>query len=369
LDGAIEELVSWPILDEEDLEGAVATITAHLPQRRTAFEETGEMDLGFESNGVRFRINAFRQRGSISVACRVIRREVPTLSSLHMPPGVERLGQERRGLVLVTGATGAGKSTTLAALVDHINRTRTEHIITIEDPIEMLLSDRKCIINQREVGIDTASFSQALRRALRQDPDVILIGELRDAETAETALQAAESGHLVLSTLHTVDASETIGRMIDFFPAEKQPMIRAILASVLKGVVSQRLLPKPDGGRVAAVEVMVVNDRISDLIRESRMEELPAAIDGGAYYGMQTLSQALIELAASGIVDHETAANAAPNRHDFFLHLEKELKTRAANRDAQDPGGGEDPFFTSTPPPESERDGSALLSGRSSQQE
>ena len=192
-----------------------------------------------------------------------------------MPPGVRRLAEEHRGLVLVTGATGSGKSTTLAAMIDHINRTRKQHIITIEDPIEMLHPDRNCIVNQREVGIDTVSFSQALRRALRQDPDVILIGELRDSETAETALQAAESGHLVFSTMHTVDAAETIGRMIEFFPGAKQPMIRSILAGVLRGVVSQRLLPMPDAGRIAAVEVMVVNDRIAELIRENRTEDIP----------------------------------------------------------------------------------------------
>ena len=247
-----------------------------------------------------------------------------------MPPGVRRLAEEHRGLVLVTGATGSGKSTTLAAMIDHINQTRKQHIITIEDPIEMLHPDRDCIVNQREVGIDTVSFSQALRRALRQDPDVILIGELRDSETAETALQAAESGHLVFSTMHTVDAAETIGRMIEFFPAAKQTMIRAILAGVLRGVVSQRLLPMQNGGRIAAVEVMVVNDRIAELIRESRADELPSAMRDGAYYDMQTLTQALIELALAGLVDRETATNAAPNPHDFLLALGHAEKTSAA---------------------------------------
>ena len=197
--------------------------------------------------------------GSTSFAFRVIPTEVPTFSDLNLPPGVQRLGEEHRGLVLVTGATGSGKSTTLASMIDHINRTRRQHIVTIEDPIEFLHTDHGCIVNQREVGLDTDSFQQALRRALRQDPDVILIGELRDAESAETALQAAESGHLVLSTMHTVDAAETIGRMIEFFPGNKQQQIRSILAGVLRGVVSQRLLPRETGGRVAAFEVMVMN--------------------------------------------------------------------------------------------------------------
>ena len=224
------------------------------------FERTGELDTAYQPQGLpRFRVNAFRQRGDVSLAFRVIPREVPDFESLRLPPGVEKLAEEHRGLILVTGATGAGKTTTLAAMIGHINRTRRQHIVTIEDPIEILHDDATCIVNQREVGIDTESFNEALRRALRQDPDVILIGELRDSETAETALQAAESGHLVLSTMHTVDASETLGRLVEFFPAIKQPQVRSILAGVLKGVISQRLLPRAGGGRVAAVEVMVAN--------------------------------------------------------------------------------------------------------------
>jgi twitching motility protein PilT len=234
------------------------------------------------------------------------------------------------GLVLVTGATGAGKSTTLAAMVRHINKTRTEHIVTIEDPIEVIHADESCIVNQREIGIDTGSFSEALRRALRQDPDTILIGELRDAETATTALQAAESGHLVFSTMHTVDAAETISRMVEFFPPEKQQMIRSILAGVLRGVVSQRLLPRKGGGRIAAVEVMVTNERIADLIRESQSEDIPTAIDEGSFYEMQTLSRALIDLVLAGMVDREIAAGVAPNKHDFMIALAQAEKTRAA---------------------------------------
>ena len=232
--------------------------------------------------------------------------------------------------MLVTGATGSGKTTTLASMLDHINRTRRQHIVTIEDPIEILHPDRGCIVNQREVGLDTASFEQALRRVLRQDPDVILIGELRDAETAHTALQAAESGHLVFSTLHTIDAAETIGRMIEFFPPAKQQQIRSILAGTLRGVISQRLLPRAHGGRVAAVEVMVTNARIQDLIREDRPDEITDAIAAGEYFQMQTFAQSLIELVLTGDVEREVAANASTNRHDFIVALEQEEKRHAA---------------------------------------
>ena len=236
----------------------------------------------------------------------------------------------------MTGATGSGKTTTLAAIIDHINMTRRQHIVTVEDPIEILHDDHNCIVNQREVGIDTESYLAALRRALRQDPDVILIGELRDAESAETALKAAESGHLVFSTMHTIDAAETLGRMIEFFPGIKQAQIRSILAGVLRGIVSQRLLPRKDGGRVAAVEVMVNNARISDLIRESKTEEIPDAIAEGSFFQMQTFEQALIGLVVAGDIDRETAANAATSQHDFMVALEHALKRQAAGVTEQD---------------------------------
>jgi twitching motility protein PilT len=221
-------------------------------------------------------------------------------------------------------------------MIDHINRTRRQHIVTVEDPIEILHEDQNCIVNQREVGLDTSDFLQALRRALRQDPDVILIGELRDAETAETALKAAESGHLVFSTLHTIDAAETLGRMIEFFPGIKQAQIRSILAGVLRGVVSQRLLPRIDGGRVAAIEVMVNNARIADLIRENKTEEIPDAIEEGSFFHMQSFEQALIELVISNDIDRETAANAATNQHDFMVALDQALKREAAGITKQD---------------------------------
>ncbi len=332
-DGSIMALDDELPLTNEALEQVIETITSTAPDRQQLFLSSGELDISYECGSTRFRVNAFRQRGAISAVFRVIPSVIPSFEKLHLPPGVRRLAGEHRGLVLVTGATGSGKSTTLAAMIDHINRTRKQHIITIEDPIEMLHPDRDSIVNQREVGIDTVSFSQALRRALRQDPDVILIGELRDAETAETALQAAESGHLVFSTMHTVDASETIGRMIEFFPGAKQPIIRSILAGVLRGVVSQRLLPMPDSGRIAAVEVMIVNDRIAELIRDCRADEIPSAIRDGSYYNMQTLTQALIDLAIDGLVDRETATNAAPNAHDFVIALDHAEKAKAAEAD------------------------------------
>jgi twitching motility protein PilT len=281
-------------------------------------------------------VNAYRQRGSTSFAFRVIPKHVPTFDDLRLPQGVRQMADEHRGLVLVTGATGSGKTTTLAAVIDHINRTRRQHIVTIEDPIEILHDDHGCIVNQREVGLDTESYLAAMKRALRQDPDVILIGELRDAESAETALKAAESGHLVFSTMHTIDAAETIGRMIEFFPAIKQEQIRSILAGVLRGVVSQRLLPRVGGGRVAAVEVMVNNQRIADLIRENKAEEIQDAIAEGAFFQMQTFSQALIDLVLSGDVDREIAADAATNRHDFLVALDHALKRQAAGITAQD---------------------------------
>jgi twitching motility protein PilT len=332
-DGQLTPLDGYPPLGERELEQALTTIGAHAPKRLEAFHESGDMDIAYQVEGLpRFRVNAFRQRGAISLALRVIPRRVPTFGDLNLPAGVAALAELHRGLVLVTGATGSGKTTTLAAIIGEINRTRKQHIVTIEDPIEILHDDVGCIVNQREVGLDTDSFQQALRRALRQDPDVILIGELRDAETAQTALQAAESGHLVLSTMHTVDAAETLGRLVEFFPAEKQAQVRAITAGVLKGVVSQRLLPKSDGGRVVAVEVMITNNRIAELIRENRSEEIPEAIAEGAFFHMQTFTKALIALVVTGQISREIAADAATNRHDFEVALEHALKTEAADQ-------------------------------------
>ena len=335
VDGELAPASDVPALGPAELTSVLDRVTSGAPGRRQLFDETGELDLAFSEPGLpRFRVNGFRQRGAISFAFRVIPDEIGSFAELHLPPGVARLAEEQRGLVLVTGATGSGKTTTLAAMLDHINRTRRHHIVTIEDPIEILHRDRGCIVNQREVGLDTDSFDQALRRVLRQDPDVILIGELRDTETAHVALQAAESGHLVFSTLHTLDVAETVGRMIQFFPPEKQQQVIAVLAGVLRGVVSQRLLPRLDGGRIPAVEVMVSNARVAELIRERRPEEIPDAIAAGEYFQMQTFSQALIDLVLGGLVDRETAASAATNRHDFEIALERAEKAAAVQAGA-----------------------------------
>ena len=363
-DGAVRPLDGAEPLTDADLAAVLHKITEITPPKRDEFERNGDLDLAYQDDDLpRFRVNVFRQRGATSFAFRVIPKRIPTFEMLSLPKGVQRLAEEHRGLILVTGATGSGKTTTLAAMIDYMNRTRQQHIVTIEDPIEVLHPDQSSIVNQREVGLDTHDFGQALRRALRQDPDIILIGELRDGETAQTALQAAESGHLVLSTMHTVDAAETISRMVEFFPGVKQPMIRSIMAGVLRGVVSQRLLPRIEGGRVAAVEVMVMNTRIADLIRENEAESIPDAIAEGQFFDMQTFTHALIEHVVSGEVDQEIAANAATNRHDFIVELERALKQKAAEErqaaaDGDEPAAGQP--VTATPHPEPEPEMPAL---------
>jgi twitching motility protein PilT len=334
-DGGLAPL-DLPPLDEGTLAAYLERVGSHSPERLAAFHQNGDLDIAYQDEGLpRFRVNAYRQRGATSFAFRAIPKEVPTLEQLGIPAAVRTLADEHRGLVLVTGATGSGKTTTLAAMIDHMNKTRSQHVITIEDPIEILHEDQGCIVNQREIGLDTTDFGQALRRALRQDPDIILIGELRDAETAQTALQAAESGHLVLSTMHTIDATETVGRMVEFFPPEKQQAIRSIMAGVLRGVISQRLLPRQGGGRVAAVEVMVMNARIADLIREGRSDEITDAVAEGEFFGMQTFTHALIQQVLFGSVDREVAANAATHRHDFLVALERAEKMQRAAEAAE----------------------------------
>jgi twitching motility protein PilT len=339
IDGDLTPLAEAAPFDDAALAAVLEIVGARSPEKLRHFADSGDLDIAYQEGELpRFRVNAYRQRSATSFAFRVIPKTVPSFEQLNLPAGVEKLAHEHRGLILVTGATGSGKTTTLAAMIDYMNRNRKQHIITIEDPIEILHPDHNCIVNQREVGLDTESFGQALRRALRQDPDTILIGELRDAETAQTALQAAESGHLVLSTLHTIDAAETVGRMIEFFPPEKQEVIRAIMAGVLRGVISQRLLPRVDAGRVAAVEVMVMNARIADLVREGRADEITDAIAEGDFFDMQTFTQALIEHVLAGRVESEVAANAATNRHDFLVALEQAIKRkRAADAAAAEP--------------------------------
>jgi len=329
VDGDLQPL-EQRLLTDSDLETVLLLTTERSPAKREQFLESGELDTSYLADGIgRFRVNGFRQRGSISFAFRFVPKEIPSFERLGLPEGVGRLAQEHRGLVLVTGATGSGKSTTLAAMINWINRNRKQHIVTIEDPIEFIHDDWASIVNQREVGLDTDSFKQALRRVLRQDPDVILIGELRDEETTQTALQAAESGHLVFSTLHTLDAAETVGRLVEFYPPQKQMMVREILAGVLRGVVSQRLLPRKVGGRVAAIEVMVNTARIADLIREpEKTHGLTEAIEDGAYHRMQSFSQHLVELVVDDVVELDVAAAAATNRHDFEIAVEQALRKK-----------------------------------------
>jgi twitching motility protein PilT len=309
-------------LAPKDTEAALQAIAG--PEQLAEFEENGEADFSYQLEGVsRFRVNAFRQRGAVSIALRAIPFQVRTIDDLGLPEVVRRLAEEPRGIILLTGTTGSGKSTTLAAMIDHINSTRARHIVTMEDPIEYLHRDKLSIINQREVGSDTASFAKAMRRVLRQDPDVILIGEMRDEETVRTALSAAETGHLVMSTLHTLDATETINRIIDFFPPHLQQQARVMLASTLRGAISQRLVPRIDReGRVAVSEVMAVTGRIQDLIlNPEETGRISEVIAEGDFYGMQTFDQALLGYVTEGIVSEEVAFETASSPHDFKLML------------------------------------------------
>ena len=286
------------------------------------FRTENEVDFSYAIPGLaRFRVNAFRQRGAVSLVLRAIPDQIKTIEQLKLPQAIMDLSGEERGIILVTGTTGSGKSTTLAAIIDQINAHEAKHVVTIEDPIEFLHRDKRSIINQREVGADTGSFKRALRRVLRQDPDVILVGEMRDEETVQTALSAAETGHLVLSTLHTVDAPETVNRIIDFFPPHMHQQARAMLAGTLQGVVSQRLVRTADGrGRVATCEILRMTGRVKDMIMNpAETGRLPEVIAEGEYYGMQTFDQALLAHVQAGRVSMDEALKAATHPHDFKL--------------------------------------------------
>jgi twitching motility protein PilT len=286
------------------------------------FSETNEIDFAYNLPGkARFRVNICRQRGSISLALRQVVSRVPAFEELNLPPIVQKLALEPRGMVLVTGTTGSGKTTTLAAMIDYINQRERRHIVTIEDPIEIMHRDHLSIINQREIGLDTDSYSSALKYVLRQDPDIILIGEMRDQETVRTALTAAQTGHFVLSTLHTIDVTETINRIIDFFPLYQQKQVRIMLAGTLRGVISQRLLPKADGhGRVPAVEAMYTTGRIRDMILDpGQTHNIFTAVKEGEFYGMQTFDQSLLGLCEAGAITMADAHAVATNPHDFKL--------------------------------------------------
>jgi len=347
VDGRLRE-GPFDTVEPTDTERLVAAV---IPRPRAeTFAAENECDFMYGIAGLgRFRVSAFRQRGYVGMVLRRVLPGIPSFDALGLPATVADLAREQHGLVLVTGLAGSGKTATIAAIVDHVNQHREGHIVTIEDPVEVLHADKRSIVDQREVGTDTPSAVSGLEHALRQDPDVIVIGELRDSETAETALQAAESGHLVLSTMHTVDAAETIGRMVEFFPEGKQQMIRSIMAGVLRGVVSQRLIPRIDGGRAAAVEVMMMNSRIADLVRDNEPESITDAIEEGAFFDMQSFTKALIDQVVSGNVDQEVAANAATNRHDFIVTLERALKQQGAdlrgeeNKQKRDQGRPEQP--------------------------
>ncbi|MGI8775094.1 MAG: type IV pilus twitching motility protein PilT [Actinomycetota bacterium] len=315
----------FPALTAADCERAAMELMDD--EQAAKFKDKGEVDFAYSGEGLgRFRVNVFRQRGSVGMACRRVLPGSPAFETLGLPPAVKALADERRGMLLVTGPTSSGKTTTTGAVINHINATRACHILTIEDPIEILHPDRQAIVNQREIGHDTADFAIALRAAMRQDPDVIFVGEIRDSETVKAALQAAETGHFVVSTLHTTDVSETVNRIIDFFPPHQQKQIRVSLAASLKGIVSQRLLPRKDGtGRIPAVEVLVMNGRVHDLILNAEQTHMIHDIVAeSSFYGMQTFDQALLALYRSGLVNLEDAMAAATNAHDFQIALRAE---------------------------------------------
>lgn len=320
VDGTLFE-ADYPRLSPTD----VVEIAFSLMDEKQArdFHETNESDFAYSVAGLgRFRANIFKQRGTIGISIRrVLTTKIPTFEELGLPPVLKKLALEVRGLVLITGPTGSGKTTTLASMVDFLNENERMNIITIEDPIEILHVDKKCIIHQREIGSDTDSYKEALRHVTRQDPDVILVGEMRDVETVTSAMNIAMTGHLVLSTFHTQDTTETVNRMIDFFPPTQQKQVRITMTSTLGGVISQLLLPRCDGGgRVPAVEIMVMNGRLAEcLLNEEPTSVMREIIADGEFYGMQTFNQSLVSLYADGLVDFQTALKASNQPHDFIL--------------------------------------------------
>jgi twitching motility protein PilT len=347
VNGALAPLPGSEPLTAQDTERVLHEILAD-EARRAEFDQEHEVDFAYAIPELaRFRVNAFQQRGTTSLVMRTIPTQIKSVAQLGLPHVVSDLAEEERGIILLTGTTGSGKSTTLAAIIDQINATRAKHIVTIEDPIEFLHRDKQSVINQREVGQDTASFKRALRRVLRQDPDVILIGEMRDEETVHTALSAAETGHLVLSTLHTIDAPETVNRIIDFFPPHQQQQARAMLAGTLKGIISQRLVPTPDRrGRVAVCEVLRMTGRARDMILDPEQTgRLREVIAEGEFYGMQTFDQALLHHVQAGRVAMEDAVQVATSPHDFKLLVAAEgrlgtsMSDLEGERDEPEPDG------------------------------
>jgi len=352
VNGALRFLRDIKAFDQNEVSRMALSIMNEWQKDR--FIKNKEVDMGYEIYGMgRFRINIFQQRGKIRIALRIVPYKIKGLADLNLPPVIEKISLENRGLVLVTGTTGSGKSTTLAAMIDIINSRRTCHVLTIEDPIEFVHEDRKAVIDQREVGSDTITFADALRSALRQDPDVILVGEMRDFETIETALTAAETGHLVMSTLHTVDAAETINRIISAFPPYHQRQVRLQLASIIKGIISQRLVPKADGlGRVPAVEVMVSTARVREcVIEKDKTSEINDAITKGyTTYGMQSFDQSLMLLLKRRLITYEEALRQSSNPDDFALRVKGVMSTGDATWE----------HFDKSPPPVEEDESGRL---------
>jgi twitching motility protein PilT len=332
--GNLQPLTELKRLMQEDTIAMAFSIMSG--RQKQKFKDNYEIDIAYSVPGLgRFRCNIFQQRGTVGLVLRVIPIKIRTFQELDLPAVLKTICEERRGLILCTGTTGSGKSTTLAAMIDYINSTRTEHVMTIEDPIEFLHRDKKSLINQREVEVDTKSFAQALRSALRQDPDVILVGEMRDYETIETALTAAETGHLVLSTLHTLDATETVNRIISVFPPHQQKQIRIQLAAVLKAVISMRLLPRSDGqGRVPAAEILRVTPYIRDCIENKEKTKLirEAIAQGTSQYGMQTFDQSIYELYQRELITLDEALRRATNPDEFKLKIQGIQSTADAAR-------------------------------------
>jgi twitching motility protein PilT len=354
LNGNLIPLKNHPRMAPDEVSQCALTLMND--SQKETFKKKQQVDIAHSVPGLgRFRVNIFKQRGAVGIVLRVIPMQIQSFEELHLPPVLEKLAQEMRGLVLVTGITGSGKSTTLAAMLDYVNNNRSCNVVSVEDPIEFLHRDKKSIINQREIGVDTNSFADALRGALRQDPDVIMVGEMRDIETIEIALTAAETGHLVLSTLHTIDAMETINRIVSVFPPYQQKQIRIQLAGVLKGVISQRLLIMSDGlGRVPAVEVLVTTARIRECIEDKeKTKEIKDAIEKGhTTYGMQTFDQSLFSLIDQGLITYDEALKQSSNPDDFALKQSGVSSTSGSDDEwgapgaapADGGGGGADRF-------------------------
>lgn len=355
VNGAMYPLRNAPPLGDSDMIALAQGIMN--PTQKEKFRNQLDCDLSYAAEGMgRFRVNAFMQRGKVGMVFRVIPTKIKTLQELLVPEVLAKLTDNHRGLILVTGATGSGKSTTLAAMLDHINRTRSQHIITAEDPIEFLIPDNRCVVNQREIGVDAVSFAQALKAALRQDPDVILVGEMRDIETVEIALKAAETGHLVMSTLHTVDAPESINRIVSLFPSHQHGHVRMQLANLLRGVISQRLVPRADGkGRVPAVEVMVSTAQIRELIPQQVSSRIltDAIAKGHSSYGSQTFDQSLMSLVRQNLITYQEALSQSSNPEDFALRFRGiESSQNASDWSAFDKGNP-DGSPSGGPPPDS----------------